>query len=387
MNINIKSFYLALIILTVVSFTADAQQNKDSGLVKVWEQNKAKKLKTVKVQDYNMKELLWEGSIFPPTELLLDDKHLTSWTSKSYDVHGRQTERIYQGYYGDSIYEHTITKWDEEGGIEEGMIKGYYMAAYQVSYKYDRKGRAIEEKKFGSGVAFYYWSYKFDNRDNRIEYSGYDSLGNVTSKTIYEHDSRDYIVKLTYYYKPEPGIDADVEITVYKYKLDARGNLLKWTIYRNGKIQNKYGYQYDEKCNKQSEYLYYYYPDGKKEKSEVLKLTYKYDENCRVTEEKAYVRYPNFPDFAYYSMYSYKYDSKGNMLERISYDSEGKETFSDLSKYDEKGNVLEEIRKTGDEVDWRHIYKYDSNGNMLESMDRYTYGNTTYTRYTYWFWE
>jgi hypothetical protein len=80
--------------------------------------------------------------------------------------------------------------------------------------------------------------------------------------------------------------------------------------------------------------------------------------------------------------YTYKYDDKGNKIEKNKYNPNG--TLFDktlhhkyIYKYDEKGNKIEKnecnLDKTLRPV---YIYKYDDYGNWIESIHHYREDNT-----------
>jgi hypothetical protein len=64
----------------------------------------------------------------------------------------------------------------------------------------------------------------------------------------------------------------------------------------------------------------------------------------------------------------YKYDSKGNRIKSISYDSDGDTSRTD--KYDNKGNVIERIYYDFDgSMKYKNEQKYDNKGNVIEYIN------------------
>ena len=65
--------------------------------------------------------------------------------------------------------------------------------------------------------------------------------------------------------------------------------------------------------------------------------------------------------------YIYKFNERGDVIEKARYNSDGSLDEKIIYKYDSKGNQIEEAFYTsGGSLDWKYIYKYDSNGNQIE---------------------
>lgn len=129
--------------------------------------------------------------------------------------------------------------------------------------------------------------------------------------------------------------------------------------------------------NKSEQYLF------KADSSLDRKLIYQYDDKGSTTQED---RYDADGTLTHKTAFSYTYDSKGKVTERIR-TADGR-SYTYTSKYDDKGNIIEwdadgkpesaykydgngkviEVAyyKADGGADWRYTYTYDSNGNKYE---------------------
>ena len=101
--------------------------------------------------------------------------------------------------------------------------------------------------------------------------------------------------------------------------------------------------------------------DGAKIKS---KSTYKYYKEGNIKEEVKH-------DGAQKITTTFKYDEKGNELERKWFNSNGRAPMGGIiCKYDKKGNKLEEVHfgVNGKNFIEKTKYKYDKKGNLLETV-------------------
>ena len=92
------------------------------------------------------------------------------------------------------------------------------------------------------------------------------------------------------------------------------------------------------------------------------KYTFKYDEKGNEIERNSYIS-----DGSLYYKYTYKYDEKGNEIEENIYSSDGSLSIKYISKYDEKGNKIEYNSYNSDgSLLSKYTYKYDEKGNEIE---------------------
>ena len=94
------------------------------------------------------------------------------------------------------------------------------------------------------------------------------------------------------------------------------------------------------------------------------KYTYKYDSKGNMIEEAAY-----HSDGWLRRKYIYKYDSKDNKIEWAEYDGYGSLWQKYIYKYDSQGKKIEWAWYNGnDSLSGKTLYKYDSQGNWIENV-------------------
>ena len=65
---------------------------------------------------------------------------------------------------------------------------------------------------------------------------------------------------------------------------------------------------------------------------------------------------------------SYKFNQKGDVIERANYNSDGSLKWKEIHKYDSQGNQIEEAHYNSDgSLGGKWLYKYDSQGKLIES--------------------
>ena len=65
----------------------------------------------------------------------------------------------------------------------------------------------------------------------------------------------------------------------------------------------------------------------------------------------------------------YKFNLRGDVVERIEYNSDGSFVSKHLYKYDSQGNMIEEAEYDDDgSLSSKYLIKYDSQGNMIEEI-------------------
>ena len=105
--------------------------------------------------------------------------------------------------------------------------------ANKVLFKYDNKGREIEETKHWlDGSISDIYTYKYDNRGNLAEYINSDDDGDISDRETYKHDDRGNLIE-------KNGFDWDdltnpAYSTTYEYVYDQKGNWIKMTVFENG---------------------------------------------------------------------------------------------------------------------------------------------------------
>ena len=234
-----------------------------------------------------------------------------------------------------------IDYWDSRPELGEAFTSIY--APCMKVLKFDSQGRSIVEASYSGGICWNQLStlsrVKYDNRSNVVEkviYAANDSnfdgnyeLGDLGSRYTWKYDHRGNKIESTVY-------NGNGEIdSRYTWKYDHRGNLIESTEYNgNGEIDSRCEVKYDLNGNKVevvksnstgfiSQQLFYYTANG------ILILS---EYNCKDNSQLYYRVYP-------YTLY--KYDNRGNMIEKQHYDKHGELEGKEFYKYDYMGNVIE----------------------------------------------
>ena len=118
-----------------------------------------------------------------------------------YDSNGKMIEAIHYKYDGDLDFKET-SKWCNKGNLIERNINYSDGSSKKNTYKYDDKGRKIEENSFSTNGNIE--TRKFYDKGNEIESNHYNSDGSLDYKNT------------------------------YKYDYDATGNWIKIIIFENG---------------------------------------------------------------------------------------------------------------------------------------------------------
>ena len=128
----------------------------------------------------------------------------------------------------------------------------------------------------------------------------------------------------------------------------------------DGSLFNKETYKYDTKGNLIEDNSYY------SDSSLNCKWTYKYDDKDNRIEANGYSANGSFNE-----KYINKYDDKDNRIEAIWYKSDGKLEFKYIMKYDYKSNLIEKNGYNADgSLEYKRIFKYefDEKGNWIKKI-------------------
>lgn len=188
--------------------------------------------------------------------------------------------------------------------------------------------------------------------------------------TIVRENKEPYQLKQSNYYTDE-SIAYYTSYTSYKYNQEK--TLIKIIIHApDGKIigsfapeltlqeksiylQNYFLYLYDSTANIIQKVKYN--PDG----SIGEYIIYKYDNAGNMILEDSRVRSGNYNQ----AVKSYEYDASGNKIKGIEYYYPGEAKYSYQYKYDKKGNMIQKISVAGDRYDEIYRYKYNKKGNII----------------------
>ena len=178
--------------------------------------------------------------------------------------------------------------------------------------------------------------YEYDDNGRMVKETVYDDEGNVSSVTELTYDSNGRMVENIY--KDESG---EIQ-SIFKFEYDESGNLLKII---DGTLV--------ETCVYDSENV----------------LT----EIVGVDTETGAVNYKRI------------YDSDGNMVKYISYDSNGSVSRTTEYVYDSMGKMTKSVDyDSAGEMEWEQVCKYDKNGNLIENSNtRHGKDKTSTVTYSY----
>jgi|SRR5690554_1154702 len=253
---------------------------------------------------------------------------------------------VYVDYFSNIKY----AMYNENGNITE--MRKYDSPEKTLDkyvYNYDKKGNLIKENKYNSNEKLESKKiYKYDDKLNLIELNKYNSERILESKEIYRYDYKENMVESNEY-----NSDGTLESKgIYEY--NDKENLTEGKLYySNGKLYYEFIQKRSDKGN-MVEKNYWYSFDGASEINYILK----YDEKCNLIESKMY----HNKELEHTRVC--KYDENNNQIEENRYDSFGKliEVQKYKYKYDDKGNWMEKIEYENDipkKITEREIEYYD----------------------------
>lgn len=184
-------------------------------------------------------------------------KNRTMQFDELYDVNGNMTQSSMY-YMGDrdifsfidgektsksaDFYSSTASKAiiGASGKKQSKPLDTRYDKKYQ--YKYDKKGRIIEQRKYrNDGTLFLKSTYKYNDEGNPMEKILY-SDDKISDNFYYTYDSKGNLIELKFV---PTGINGETDITIHRfrdYKLDVQGNWIQrtqTTIYSDSEGRKK----------------------------------------------------------------------------------------------------------------------------------------------------
>ena len=237
---------------------------------------------------------------------------------------------------------------------------------------------------------------RYDKMRNKVEEVTYDDNGQITNKVVITNkydengnrsgseiillDSAEEFRGVRRYGQQgnlleELNYSGEYLLEKNIYKYDDKGNRVEWVGYdADGKAEFKATDKYDEKGNRTEEAGYD--ADGKV----TYKHTYKYDgkrndrpvrSNSDDRGQVGVVHYDAGGQITFEALFKHVYDKYGNILETMSYDTNGEIVVKSISKYDDKGNRIKKtiyVPKVGfsgtrfvptDEYNWKFNYNLE----------------------------
>ena len=188
-------------------------------------------------------------------------------------------------------YEYKCCKYDSNGkaieksGVFESYIDGYKKYDLKIEYKYDAKGKLIEENL-----------YLYDARGNVVE----------QNQTTYKYDSKGNKIEESYSYSN--GVYGD-------YIYDSSGEVIEESHWVPvfGSSSNEYEYEYKEEESGLFFQVYEKKVIGSHRGSwENTKLHFEYDRTGALTSKAEYDLNGNV-------LWTEEYDTNGNLIEKVIY--------------------------------------------------------------------
>lgn len=113
---------------------------------------------------------------------------------------------------------------DSNGKREQTVTDDRY--TYKFKYKYDQKGRRIEEEWWNNaGKLEIRVIRNYDNSGNEIESNRYLEDGKVNMKSVSAFDQKGNVIKTTY-----PDVLGSETVHTFEYVLDSQGNWIKQIV-------------------------------------------------------------------------------------------------------------------------------------------------------------
>ena len=249
-----------------------------------------------------------------------------------YDNKGNKIEESYSDGWLDP---QRIDKYDDKGNVIETISCDSYNNCSKSVSKYNDKGKIIERNNYKSdGGLDYKHIFKYDIKGNNVEENYYNSDGKLYSQVTYKYDEKgneiEYALWKDCYKCPNGSMNYNRK---YVYKYDDGGNMIEKSEYKSdGNLQPLKGYKYDDRGNKIEEHNYYYTSDGSSNGKNIYiyddrgnqigKIRYEPDGRINDKQSYGYKSWNEYKSVVY--EYEYKYDSKGNWIEEITYKGEAK---------------------------------------------------------------
>lgn len=200
----------------------------------------------------------------------------------------------------------TCYRYNSDGLLES--LDRYYepgTLSYSTRYSYDTNGYLIEESEHDDQQRVLR-RYKYDSAGNKIE-TQYFNRNNTLLEMVtrYKYDNRGVLTEEICHDIVDNSATMEYGI---RYKYDSRGNQIEKEWFRGNEISSRDCYAYDQN-NNLTEHTWYDCSTGDLGYRE----TYKYSDNRLI--EKCII-YKNVSCST-----TYKYDSQGNVIERVKCDT------------------------------------------------------------------
>lgn len=338
----------------------------------------------------------------------LNDKGIFAWEcDKSYlfDANKNKTEESWYNAEGERVSK-WIYKYDDKGNmVEEGLYNSDGSLFNKRVYKYDDKSLLIEKNRYYSDGSLYHKRiYNYSESGKLMGEILYDLNGKIIKKKNYKYDG-EKLIEENIYYSITPcnynypvlheelrnaikqgRVKADTTLFVTdeksfmeKMKSCEDGNDKILVRNKNGTVKEVHIYDWDGKLI----WLINLYYNGKFSPSrasgeDVLlgkiktnlytgkteytnKIEYKYDDKGNQIEKTVY-----YSDESLDTKYEFKYDNNGRIIDEPHYYFSPKLSDKYELMYDTNGRIVTEPK-----LSQKYIYDYDDRGNKKEKTYKY----------------
>lgn len=192
---------------------------------------------------------------------------------------------------------------EKDGEIEKSNLNWKHLIVY------NREGNKMMKKTYKlDGSVEDVYMYKYDRKGRLIEELGTDAAGEYSTKMVYEYDDKGRMIEDNLW---TPEYAHPISTSTYEY--DEKGMLTEsiiWYTSKKNRVMWKYVYEYNDKG--QESVSKTYKEDGSLERKNIFEYNNKGDMISMVVESDRF-------DPSRHT-YNYEYDEKGNWIRRIQTD-------------------------------------------------------------------
>lgn len=225
-----------------------------------------------------------------------------------------------------------------------------------LHYKtFDKSGNLIEDIMYDSkGNIAWHSIHKYNNKGNLVEIEWYESDGTPGTKRVYLYNNSILLEEI--FFKKNQVFDNKIT-----YSHNKKGEIIEKNQYNtDGSLRYKNKMIYDKKSNIIEENEYDSIGNLSK------KWFKKYNKNGYIIEDRIF-----YPEYKNESISTYSYDLNDNLTELNFLDSNNEIIQKFTYKYDSKRNVIEENEYDSVETlknSVNYLYEYDNKGNWIKRI-------------------
>lgn len=291
----------------------------------------------------------------------------------TYDSNGNNTEVLMYNKYK-SLQSKAILIYDQDSQLTDKQIfDAKNKLVYKESYEYDNHGNLIKENKRNFQITHQYDSigkkkstiYLVDNKEGNSTLYEYHDNGLLSKESYFQKDR--LLNKIEYRYNEASQIIEEIEEDIIHpktqrriFRYDELGNKIekKW-INNSGDLVEIWSCIYDKKGKRVREALY------NKDKGSTFFVLYYYNAKEQKIKERIYQK-SYFHKNLFEIKTTYLYDKKDSLILKTDFENNS-EIERDSIIYDSKGNIIERVSYSGlNKIGNRHTFKYNLNGKLID---------------------